>query len=237
MPVETVPKSAPKRSWMLPGPPPHRILPQRCAISFKLAPYILQLQLRECIEHAVCDYVQCTLMIRSEAPYGLSIVAPKPFSLLWIRSASPAFENALPADVPPQVCRSPFSPFSWQQRTFTGVVRVPYRTGATFTACTPGTSPDPQSPCDPGATAVDEEEGDLSDAVVVSPAAVSLEAAVGTRVRLKYSVSDNGLPRLSATAYRILEIVSPCTAAAKYFCDGVCKQVCCHGSLPHVTVL
>jgi hypothetical protein len=107
--------------------------------------------------------------------------------------------------------------------TATTVVRMPYTKAAVFAACAPGASP-AQTPCDPGAIALDNEDGDLSAAVVVTPSSVSLEGPLGTRVQIKYSVTDNGLPRLSNHAYRIIEIVSPC-GDSEYFCNGVCKKV------------
>jgi hypothetical protein len=89
------------------------------------------------------------------------------------------------------------------------VVRLPFRAGATFAACAHGVSPRPDAPCDPGVAVFDDQEGDLSADVVVSPTAVSTEAPLGTRIPIKNTVADNGLPRLSTAEYRILEIVSP----------------------------
>lgn len=105
------------------------------------------------------------------------------------------------------------------------VLRLPYEAGYVFSACATGVSPTMSAPCDPGALAFDAEEGDLSSYVTISPAGVSLEVPIGTRARIQYTVLDNGTPRLSANAYRTVEIVSPCLAR-EFFCDGECKQVC-----------
>lgn len=101
---------------------------------------------------------------------------------------------------------------------------IPYQRNATFSRCARNRQPTQQAPCDPGATAVDDQDGDLSPQVTIVPAVVSLEAPVGTRVRLAYRVSDDGIPRRSAVAFRILEIASPCTPG-QFFCSGACLQV------------
>lgn len=107
---------------------------------------------------------------------------------------------------------------------FTSVIRLPYRAGYVFSACAAGASPSTEAPCDLRAQAWHTEEGDLSQFLVVSPTGVSLEAPIGTRTRIQYTVSNNEFPRLSASTYRIVEIVSPC-ASREFFCDGECKQV------------
>lgn len=107
---------------------------------------------------------------------------------------------------------------------FTTVLTLPFQRNTTFSRCAGSRQPSPQAPCDPGAAAHDDQEGDLSAAVTITPAAVSLEAPVGTRVRLAYRVSDNGLPRRSAVTYRVIEITSPC-GTGQHLCSGECLQV------------
>lgn len=115
-------------------------------------------------------------------------------------------------------------PIPWGSLVFTTVAMLPYQRNATFSRCNGRRQPTQQAPCDPGAAAVDAQDGDLSSQVTITPAVVSLEAPVGTRVRLAYRVHDDGVPRRSAAAFRIIEIVSPCTGG-QYFCDGECLQV------------
>lgn len=107
---------------------------------------------------------------------------------------------------------------------FTTVVMLPYQKNTTFSRCSGNRKPTQQAPCDPGAAAFDEQEGDLSAVVTITPAVVSLEAPIGTRIRLAYRVSDNGIPRRSAVAYRIAEISTPCRSG-QFFCSGDCVQV------------
>eukprot|EP00892_Ulva_mutabilis_P005892 jgi/Ulvmu1/3675/UM017_0089.1 len=117
-------------------------------------------------------------------------------------------------------------PITLGTKVFTTVAMLPYQRNTTFSRCAGNRRPTQQAPCDPGAAAYDEQEGDLSTAVTITPAAVSLEAPLGTRVRLAYRVSDTGIPRRTAVAYRIIEIMSPCTTG-QYFCSGECLQVPC----------
>lgn len=115
-------------------------------------------------------------------------------------------------------------PIPWGSTAFTTVAMLPYQKNATFSRCTRNRQPTQQAPCDPGAAAVDDQDGDLSAQVTITPAVVSLEAPLGTRVRLAYRVSDNGVPRRSAAAFRIVEIVTPCTPG-QFFCSGECLKV------------
>lgn len=110
--------------------------------------------------------------------------------------------------------------------TFFSVVRVAHSPARKFTACGPGQVPTAQRICDTGATATDAADGNLTSRITVSPASVPLDKAPGTRMKMVYSVSDYGTPRLNAMVERIIEIISPC-ASQEFFCIGECLKIPC----------
>jgi hypothetical protein len=110
--------------------------------------------------------------------------------------------------------------------TFLTVVRLAHSQTLTFGGCSPGQAPVGQRICDTGATAIDAADGNLTTHVVVSPPMIPLNKPPGTRMKMVYSVSDYGMPRLQSEVERIIEIISPC-APAEFFCKGECTKMSC----------
>ena len=106
------------------------------------------------------------------------------------------------------------------------MARFPYMRGVSLRPCKGPQRSTLEQPCDPGATAWDAQDGNLTARVQVSPSSVRLDAPPGTHMKLTYTVADHGSPRMRATSERVVEIVSPC-AAGQFFCDGRCEQVSC----------
>jgi hypothetical protein len=110
--------------------------------------------------------------------------------------------------------------------TFLTVVRLPYSQTMKFSGCSPEQAPSAQHICDTGATAFDAADGNLTNHVTVSPSSIPLNKPPGTRMKMVYSVSDYGTPRLYVEVERIIEIISPC-ASGERFCSGVCSKIAC----------
>ncbi|KAL0041497.1 hypothetical protein WJX79_005389 [Trebouxia sp. C0005] len=65
--------------------------------------------------------------------------------------------------------------------------------------------------------------------VGVTPCALNISQAIGMSITVTFTVFDNGVPPLSATATRTLLIVAPCSTG-QYYCSGVCQQISCAAS-------
>jgi hypothetical protein len=122
----------------------------------------------------------------------------------------------------------------------------------TYAACAAGVAPSPLAPCEPGATAVDREDKDLTAQVYACPppscalfgtgcnghqfavkglrgCVVSTRAAVGTVFPILFLVFDDAMPPANATATRFVTIVDPCPRLGQVHCehDGLCGVLTC----------
>eukprot|EP00854_Cymbomonas_tetramitiformis_P008806 gene8806-10440_t len=99
-----------------------------------------------------------------------------------------------------------------------------------YSQCAAGSEPTAASPCESGATAMDDEDGDLTGSVLACPPAACLDvgcpghefatkgvqgcldtaAEAGTIFEILFMVLDRGAPALNATATRTITIDSPC---------------------------
>ncbi|KAL0047060.1 hypothetical protein WJX82_005420 [Trebouxia sp. C0006] len=118
-----------------------------------------------------------------------------------------------------------------------------------YTACAQGVLPSLAAPCEPGASANDRQDGNITSKVVACPSAgckaiaslctgqefakvglqncyINSSLPVGTVLQIPFLVWDNGHPALSARVNRTLVITAPC-ATGQFFCSGVCQQINC----------
>ncbi|KAL0029268.1 hypothetical protein WJX79_006326 [Trebouxia sp. C0005] len=121
--------------------------------------------------------------------------------------------------------------------------------GSSYTACARGVLPSLAVPCEPGASASDRQDGNITSKVVACPSAgckanaslctgqefakvglqnchINSSLPVGIILQIPFLVWDNGHPALSARVNRTLVITAPC-APDQFFCSGVCQQINC----------
>ncbi|KAK3274238.1 hypothetical protein CYMTET_17570 [Cymbomonas tetramitiformis] len=117
-----------------------------------------------------------------------------------------------------------------------------------YSQCAAGSEPTAASPCESGATAMDDEDGDLTGSVLACPPAACLDvgcpghefatkgvqgcldtaAEAGTIFEILFMVLDRGAPALNATATRTITIDSPCEAGQELCLeDRVCSSTPC----------
>ncbi|KAG2442746.1 hypothetical protein HXX76_002828 [Chlamydomonas incerta] len=153
------------------------------------------------------------------------------------------------ANAPPQLQLRAYPPAVLEGQA------VAVRRGTAYRRCTAGKVPTTQLPCEPGATAWDPEDGNITQLVALCPPADcapsqcrahavaakqpadcgvdTTTAPVGATLRLRLAVFDSA--GAVAAAERVIRVVSPCgeeadAAAARYVCDAPPSGVTITGS-------